>query len=98
MAVPPKLSDADIEAFLNDHPEWGLDDGKLLRKYVASSDRVALRLIRRIGDLAVGAQHHPDLYWVYNRIRILLWTHDAGGLTRHDTHLAAAIEDVFEDG
>ncbi|MEM1417443.1 MAG: 4a-hydroxytetrahydrobiopterin dehydratase [Myxococcota bacterium] len=98
MAVPPKLSPDEIRTFLEAHPEWQHEEGKLVRKYVASTDRMALRLIRRIGDLAVGAQHHPDLYWVYNRIRILLWTHDAGGLTRHDTHLAAAIEDVFQDG
>lgn len=93
----PKLDDAAIEAFLARFPTWRRDGDFLAREHRAASAREALRLIQRIGDLAEGANHHPDLGWVYNRLSIRLQTHDAGGITSLDTHLAACIEDILAE-
>jgi len=35
--------------------------------------------------------HHPDIDIRYNRVRLVLTTHDAGGLTDLDYELAALI-------
>jgi 4a-hydroxytetrahydrobiopterin dehydratase len=35
--------------------------------------------------------HHPEIHWVYNRLDVILSTHDAGGVTRKDLELAARI-------
>lgn len=49
-----------------------------------------------ISELALEAerqQHHPDIHWVYNRVRIHLSTHDAGGtVTDKDRALARSID------
>jgi 4a-hydroxytetrahydrobiopterin dehydratase len=45
-----------------------------------------------VGDLAEEAGHHPDIDIRYNRVRLGLVTHDAGGLTAKDFDLAARIE------
>ena len=91
----PKLDDEAIAGFLAAHSDWSRDGDFLVREHVASTARVALRLIARIGDLAEGANHHPNLEWVYNRLTIRLQTHDAGGITSRDTHLAGCIDDVL---
>ncbi len=91
----PLLDDAAIDAFLARHPAWRRDGASLVREHRAGSAREALGLIQRIGDLAEGANHHPDLHWVYDRLSVRLWTHDAGGVTSLDIHLAACIDDVL---
>jgi len=94
----PKLDDDAIDAFLASHTDWKREDEFLVRQFRANSCRAALALIQRIGDLAEGANHHPDLYWVYDKLRIQLTTHDSGGITSRDTHLAACIDDVLAEG
>jgi len=46
----------------------------------------------RVALLAESQNHHPDWSNVYNRVRIELSTHDAGGLTDNDVTLARAID------
>ncbi len=92
-----KLDDAAIEDFLVRCPAWRREGPFLVREHRAASAREALRLIQRIGDLAEGANHHPDLGWIYDRLSIRLQTHDAGGITSLDVHLAACIDDVLAE-
>ena len=43
--------------------------------------RAALEFVNQVGELAEEAGHHPDIDIRYNRVRLGLMTHDAGGLT-----------------
>jgi 4a-hydroxytetrahydrobiopterin dehydratase len=38
--------------------------------------------------------HHPEIFNVYNRVELILSTHDAGGLSDRDVTLAAAIDKI----
>jgi len=92
-----KINDDALNAFLNDHDSWSREGDKIARDFKAASDRAAVRAIGRIADLAIGAGHHPELSWVYDSLHIELTTHDAGGLTKKDVHLAGCIDDVLAD-
>ena len=38
--------------------------------------------------------HHPEWFNVYNRVEVILTTHDADGVTGKDTELAGFMDDL----
>jgi 4a-hydroxytetrahydrobiopterin dehydratase len=52
----------------------------------------ALAFVNAVGAAAEAANHHPDIDIRWNKVRLVLSTHSAGGLTVLDIALAAAID------
>jgi 4a-hydroxytetrahydrobiopterin dehydratase len=52
----------------------------------------AFAFMTRVALLAEAQDHHPEWSNVYNRVDILLTTHDAGGLSARDVRFAEAID------
>ena len=48
----------------------------------------------RVALKAETMDHHPEWSNVYNRVTVLLTTHDAGGVTELDTTMARFIDDA----
>ena len=46
----------------------------------------------RVALLAEKMDHHPEWFNVYNRVDVLLSTHDAGGLSMLDIRMAKAMD------
>ncbi|MCY4638730.1 MAG: 4a-hydroxytetrahydrobiopterin dehydratase [Chloroflexi bacterium] len=87
------LDDAEIARRLDALPQWRREGDAICREYELPDFVEALGLIARIGALAERANHHPTLTSSYNRLRVELSTHDAGGITERDFALARAIEE-----
>ena len=51
-----------------------------------------MTFVNKVAEQAEKANHHPDIDIRYNRVRLGLVTHDAGGLTAKDFDLAAQID------
>ncbi|MGH6785951.1 MAG: 4a-hydroxytetrahydrobiopterin dehydratase, partial [Novosphingobium sp.] len=49
----------------------------------------------RVALYADKADHHPEWFNVYNKVRVTLTTHDAGGLSARDADMARWIEGVL---
>ena len=88
----PPLSPDQADACLASVPEWEIVNGELVRTFQFKDFRAALGFVNRVGDLAEEAGHHPDIDIRYNRVRLALVTHDAGGLTSKDFDLAARAD------
>ena len=86
------LSQSDVESRLQSIPAWRVEGGELTRTIERKDFVAALAFVNRVGDLAEKAGHHPDIDIRYNKVRLGLVTHDAGGLTSKDFDLAAAID------
>ena len=87
-----QIAASDITARLNAVPEWHVESGELTRTFVFNDFVKALTFVNSVGKLAEKAGHHPDIDIRYNKVRLALVTHDAGGLTEKDFDLAAAID------
>lgn len=86
------LSDAEIKSRIVSLPDWRIESGELTRTFAFKDFLASLSFVNRVGDLAEKAGHHPDIDIRYNRVRLGLITHDAGGLTAKDFDLAAAAD------
>ena len=54
----------------------------------------AFGFMSRVALKAEVMDHHPEWSNVYNRVEVLLTTHDAGGVTQKDVDLASFIDAV----
>jgi len=88
------LTPADLTAFLDQHPAWRLAGGALVREWTFHDFLAPIAFVNRVAALAETAGHHPDIDIRYNRVRLALVTHDAGGITSNDTSLAAQLDQV----
>jgi len=85
------LTDAEASQGLSGLPGWQIEKGELTRTFAFKDFVAALAFVNKVGALAEKAGHHPDIDIRYNRVRLALVTHDAGGLTAKDFDLAAAV-------
>jgi len=86
------LSDQEVASHLGALPEWRIEKGELTRTFTFKDFLAALAFVNRVGERAEQAGHHPDIDIRYNRVRLSLVTHDAGGLTAKDFELAAVAD------
>lgn len=86
------LDDDEVRSRLVGLPSWGLADEQIVTDYRFDDFRQAVAFVVRVAFEAEGVDHHPDIDVRYNRVRIALSTHSAGGVTDKDLDLAAVIE------
>jgi len=86
------LSDAQVDAGLADLTDWSRAGDAIETTYELASFPDAVAFVTRVAFLAEAANHHPDLDIRWRRVRVVLSTHDEGGITDKDLALAEAIE------
>jgi 4a-hydroxytetrahydrobiopterin dehydratase len=89
-----RLDDATIASLLQEIPGWERQGDALVRTYVFKNFREAMAFVNRVADLAEEARHHPDITIRYNRVQLLLTTHEAGGITERDIALARKLAEL----
>jgi 4a-hydroxytetrahydrobiopterin dehydratase len=90
------LSDAEIEQRL-EGSQWRREGDTIVRDYSLADFVAAIELVDRVADEAEAANHHPDiLVHGWNKVRLTLSTHSAGGLTDADFALAERIDEPVE--
>jgi 4a-hydroxytetrahydrobiopterin dehydratase len=72
---------------------WQRDGRAIAREWTLADFDAAIAFVNRVAALARDANHHPDiLVHGWNKVRLELSTHSAGGLTAADFALAARID------
>lgn len=91
------LSETERADALDGLPEWDYDEARdaITRSIVFSDFVEAFGFMTQVALIAEKADHHPEWTNVYNRVAILLTTHDAGGLSGRDIEMAEAIDAIL---
>lgn len=87
----------DVDAVLKDLPLWRAEAGDrpAIRRDLKFGDfNAAFGFMTRVALHADKADHHPEWSNVYDRVEIVLTTHDAGGVTEKDVALARFVDDA----
>jgi 4a-hydroxytetrahydrobiopterin dehydratase len=72
-----------------------VEDRDAIRKvYHFGTFSEAWGFMSRVALLAEKMDHHPEWFNVYNRVEVILTTHDAGGLSERDVRLAHVIDEI----
>ncbi len=94
MSRPARLTDAERAAALAALPAWTPIEGRdaIRRSLRFSGFGEAFAFMTRVALAAEKMDHHPEWSNVYDRVEIVLSTHDAGGLTSLDVALARHVD------
>ena len=89
-----KLSDEQVKKELANLSGWSIVNGKLHKDFVFKD------FIEAFGFMSTAAlhiekiNHHPEWFNVYNKLKVDLTTHDAGGITQNDINLARILNSL----
>lgn len=90
------LSDQEIAERL-DGKEWRREGDEIARDWKFQDFTSALRFVNRVADAAEQANHHPDiLVHGWNKVRLSLTNHSAGGLTEPDFEMADRFDELAD--
>ena len=89
----PTLSSDEVDAALAEQGiSWDHVGDELQTNVELHDFAEALAFVNKVGAAAEAANHHPDIDIRWNKVHLVLTTHDSGGLTVLDLALAAAID------
>lgn len=95
MSRPAKIG---AEAALARLPGWerAKDDPReaIARTYRFADFNIAFGFMTRVAIKAEQLDHHPEWFNVYNRVEVILTTHDADGVTELDVALAGFMDEA----
>jgi 4a-hydroxytetrahydrobiopterin dehydratase len=89
-----KLSDNEIEVKLKEIKDWKIENGKLCKSFEFKNFTQAFGFITKIALESEKVDHHPELFNVYNKVRVYLSTHTINGLSEYDFVLAKKIDEL----
>jgi|694.fasta_scaffold27504_2 4a-hydroxytetrahydrobiopterin dehydratase len=91
------LSHEELVTQLAEMPNWELLDEAIEQNFEFHDFNEALSFLVSVGLLAEKADHHPEIWNVYNRVRLRLNTHSENTITSKDIALAKQIDALLGD-
>ena len=88
----PKLTAPQIKNALRTVAHWQKRGNTIRRTFLFKDFPAAIKFVNAVARLAEKAWHHPDIDIRWNKVTLVLTTHDAGGLTRKDFGLATKFD------
>jgi 4a-hydroxytetrahydrobiopterin dehydratase len=95
-AMVERLTAAARQTALRELGDWSevADRDAIRKSFHFSNFSEAWGFLSRIALAAEKMDHHPEIFNVYNRVELILSTHDAGGVSDKDLVLARAIDEL----
>lgn len=87
-----KLNASEIKSALVAVPAWTRKGATISRTFQFKDFPAAVQFVNIAAEIAERAWHHPDIDIRWNKVTLVLTTHDAGGLTEKDFDLAQKFD------
>lgn len=94
-----KLTDAEIADALKEVEGWSAAQGRaaITKTFKFKDFRHAWTFMEDVAMEADAMSHHPEWTNIYNRVDVILTTHDVGGVSELDFDLAAIMDEIAAD-
>ncbi|MBX4189650.1 4a-hydroxytetrahydrobiopterin dehydratase [Candidatus Parcubacteria bacterium] len=80
-------------------PGWKRKGNKIEKIFIFESFLKALDFVNKVGALAEGAGHHPDIHiFDYKNVKLTLTTHELEMVTEKDFVLAEKVNELQPQG
>ena len=89
-----RLSQEDIDEELKSLQGWSVVNEKLHKEFQFDNFNQAFGFMTRSAMEIEKMNHHPEWFNVYNKLKVDLMTHDAGGITENDIKLAKILNSL----
>jgi 4a-hydroxytetrahydrobiopterin dehydratase len=91
MKTPTKIGAA---AAVRELSGWSAAEGRdaIVKTFRFADFNAAFGWMTRVALAAEKLDHHPEWFNVYNRVEVVLATHDAAGVTARDVALAKIMD------
>jgi 4a-hydroxytetrahydrobiopterin dehydratase len=87
------LAAQEIDERLGALEQWHRDGDEIVRDVECEDFAATIAAVNAVAEVAEAADHHPDiLVHGWNKVRLSVTNHSAGGLTQADFDLAAEID------
>ncbi len=74
---------------------WEREGDEIVRDWRFENFAGAIAFVNQVADVAEEANHHPDiLVHGWNKVKLSLTNHSAGGLTETDFEVAARFDEL----
>lgn len=92
----PALTSSEYSEYLSQIKDWEvLEEKKLEKKFKFKDFAQALEFVNKVGKVAENENHHPNIYlYAWNKVKITLFTHAIGGLSKNDFIMASKIDKI----
>jgi 4a-hydroxytetrahydrobiopterin dehydratase len=85
-----------VARLLDEVPNWRLAAEAIERTVKCKDFMAAISFVNQVAAEAEAMNHHPDIDIRWNKVRLVLTTHSAQGLTDLDFTLARKLDAVAE--
>jgi 4a-hydroxytetrahydrobiopterin dehydratase len=90
--MPVLLEPEAVQRLLGEVPDWRLDGNTIARTFQFENFSGAVDFVNKVAGESESMDHHPDIDIRWNKVKLTLATHSAGGLTDMDFTLARRID------
>jgi 4a-hydroxytetrahydrobiopterin dehydratase len=87
-----KLATSKIKEKLKNLKGWKYEDNFITKKFTFETFMAGIKFVNDVAAIAERLEHHPDIQIRWTTIKLMIQSHDEGGVTSRDIRLATEIE------
>jgi 4a-hydroxytetrahydrobiopterin dehydratase len=98
----PRMSREEAERLRAEISGWSLEEVKehllIVKQFQFKDFRESMKFVNKVAEIAEEENHHPNIFIMYNKVKLGIYTHMIRGLHENDFILADKIDLMHSQG